>query len=102
MSAPTFVHEDPDQSYTLTCPEDWPFPSLPQAPIATLEPSADRDTDQPYWSFVASPSMSAPNRVVIDDFLYTLFELLLLKAMSSPFEDEFTFTILPSVVIVER
>ena len=47
--------------YTRTCPAADPVASLRYAPIATLEPSAERLTEYPLLSLAASPSISAPS-----------------------------------------
>ena len=47
----------------MTVPALAPLPSLPVAPIATLEPSPDSATDQPEKSPAASPSMPLPTSV---------------------------------------
>ena len=60
MSLPTCTQLFPDESYTRTCPEPSPFPSLYGAPMATRVPFALKDTDHPYWSPAALPLMSLP------------------------------------------
>ena len=55
-----------DIEYTRTCPALVPFPSFKGAPIATLVPSEDNDTDHPDLSPrsglpAVSPLMSAPS-----------------------------------------
>ena len=44
-----------------------PFPSFPLAPIATLNPSEDKETAQPLWSSAASPSISSPIRAAVGE-----------------------------------
>lgn len=46
---------------TRTCPALVPAPSFVIAPMATLLPSDDNETERPDWSYSASPSISLPN-----------------------------------------
>ena len=63
ISLPNCVHNELEYWKTLTCPESAPLPSLPLAPIATIVPSLDKETEYPLKSNDASPSISLPNCV---------------------------------------
>ena len=50
MSPPNCFHPSASfvsLSYTRTCPDTLPLASLPTAPIATIDPSLDNDSDHP-------------------------------------------------------
>ena len=61
ISWPICTQEVPIKSYILTCPELEPLSSFEGAPIATLVPSALRETENPLLLDPASPSISSPN-----------------------------------------
>ena len=60
ISLPNCVHTPPDSEYIRTCPASFPFPSFLVAPMATLLPSDDNETEIPDRSSAASPSISLP------------------------------------------
>ena len=73
ISPPSWVHVPLTFWYTLTWPEERPLPSLYSAPIATMDPSLDKETEVPDWSLAASPSISLPSCVHVPlTFWYTL------------------------------
>ena len=47
MSSPSLVQVDPFQLYTLTWPAKDAVSSFPYAPIATVVPSEDKETEIP-------------------------------------------------------
>ena len=55
MRSPEGTQNEPDHTNTRTCPGPGPG-----APTASRDPSADRATAAPDWSFAASPSTSGP------------------------------------------
>ena len=59
ISDPSFIQVPFSILYILTCPDCVPLASFCGAPIATVFPSDDKDTDQA-WSSEASPSISDP------------------------------------------
>ena len=61
ISNPACCQLLPFQSYTLMCPESFPFPLFCGAPIATLSPVLSKETDHPLWSTILSPSKSDPS-----------------------------------------
>ena len=61
ISSPNWFHDIPFHLYTRTCPESVLVPSLYGAPIATIVPSPDNDTEYPKLSPPLSPSISLPN-----------------------------------------
>eukprot|EP00967_Tisochrysis_lutea_P126738 scaffold214730_cov31-Tisochrysis_lutea.AAC.2 len=60
MSAPSCAQAEVEREYTRAWPELVPAPSLYGAPVASVRPSAERETREPLWSFKASPKMVAP------------------------------------------
>ena len=73
ISAPSCTQVPELSSYTLTWPASLPLPSFFRAPMATIVPSEDRDTEYPEWSFAASPSISAPSCTQVPELSsYTL------------------------------
>ncbi len=60
ISDPTCTQTPLESLYIRTWPASLPASSLPLAPMATLLPSEERDTEYPDWSPAASPSISDP------------------------------------------
>ena len=68
ISIPFFTHATPLHSYTLNWPEEFPFPSLAEAPIVKISPLLLIETEIPEASPAASPSISKPLCTHADPF----------------------------------